>query len=94
MPLPSHQRAIDLGERCWAREENFKVCLGVLDNNTIDILGIGAHLIYLTILSRNEDPYFRNSPANMDKFEPYLAIVNSSFFTFLRILVSYLFALM
>ena len=90
-PFPPYQRVINLGESCWARRENFKVCLRVLDTDMIDMPGIGARLIYWTILPRDEDQYFCNSPVSMDKCEHYLAIVSSSSSTFLIMLVAYLF---
>lgn len=66
------------------RGEEFIVHSGVLDMDSINMRVVGAHLLYSTILPRDEDYYFRNPPDDMDDFECHLAIVSplSLFFFF------------
>ncbi|XP_052208685.1 uncharacterized protein LOC127812304 isoform X2 [Diospyros lotus] len=73
MPPPI-QKGYDLGHGRWVRGEPFQIQAGVLDTDTIDTPGVGAHLLYSTILPRDESRYFRNPPEDMNNFEHYLAI--------------------
>jgi len=73
---PPVEGAIDLREGRWAHGEEFTVRPGVLDMDSINMPGVGARLLYSTILPRDEDRYFRNPPDDMDDFERHLAIVS------------------
>lgn len=68
--------ALDLKEGRWVRGEDFTVNPGVLDTDSINMHGVGARLLYSTILPRDEDRYFRNPPDDIDDFERHLAIVS------------------
>ena len=65
------------------------MCPGVLEMDSINMCGVGAHLLYSTILPRDEDRYFRNLPDDMDDFERHLAIVSFSlpFFYFIYLFI-------
>ena len=49
---------------------------GLLDTNTIDMSGVGARVLYTSILPRDKGRYFWNALENMDEFECHLAIVS------------------
>ena len=53
--------------------------LGVLDTDSINMRGIGARLLYSTIIPRDKDFLFWNPPDDMDDFERHLAIVSVFF---------------
>jgi len=75
---PLVKGAIDLKEGRWMRGEKFTVHPGVLDTDSINMRGVGVHLLYSTILPQDENRYFRNPPNDMDDFERQLAIVSFS----------------
>ena len=84
---PLFEGAHNLGGNRWVRGEPFQEQVGLLDTDTIDTPGVGAHLLYSTILSQDKGRYFQNSPQDMEEFESHLAIIRSLIVPFLQTLV-------
>ena len=51
---------------------------GVLDTDSINMRGVGARLLYSTILPQDKNRYFENPPDDMDDLEHNLATVTFS----------------
>ena len=75
LPHP-HQGAIQLDNNYWVRGEYLDMRPRVLDTDIIDIPGVGAHILYSSILLHEEGQYFHNCLEDMDEFECHLAIVS------------------